>query len=168
MAKRKKIKKTLPLALSAAAIILGIVAIIMLFLPAVAIKDTDKTYTGLQIVFGHSEKLGGSIQIEIFKFSFMNLLTYILVLAGVIFSILGALGKLSKIASFVAAAAFIVAGVFFFLVPSLTIVNESASSVVAFFGGNIKENLVLAVGSIVGAITAIVAGAAQLLKVFIK
>ena len=83
----------------------------MMFLPAVGIKDTDTTYTGMQVAFGYTEVtklpiIGTEIKATIFNFSFMNMLTYILALVGVVFSILAALGKGSKFANFVAARAY--------------------------------------------------------------
>ena len=52
-------------------VLLGVIAVIMIFLPAIGVKDSETTYTGLQIVFGYSEKtvLGTA---EFFAFSFMN------------------------------------------------------------------------------------------------
>ena len=80
MAKRRK-RSSAGLVLGAVAILAGIAAAAMLFLPAVAVKDSETTYTGLQIAFGYSEKLPVIGEVEIFKFSFMNLLTYILAVA---------------------------------------------------------------------------------------
>ena len=160
MAKRRK-RSSAGLVLGAVAILAGIAAAAMLFLPAVAVKDSETTYTGLQIAFGYSEKLPVIGEVDIFKFSFMNLLTYILAVAG-------ALGRGGKLLSFIAAAAFIASGVFFLLSPSFCIINDTVSSVITLFGGNVAENLSLAVGSIVGAVAAFVAGAAQLIKVIAK
>ena len=103
MAKRKK--SNVGMMLSGLSVLLGLAAIIMLFLPAVAVKDTDTTYTGLQVTFGYSVDIPILGEAEIFKFSFMNLLAYILAAAGVVFAILSAMGKSGKFASFIAAAA---------------------------------------------------------------
>ena len=73
MAKRKS---SVGKPLSFVAAVLGLVAVVMLFLPAIGIKDTDTTYTGLQITFGYQESLLG-FEYTVFDFSFMNLLTYI-------------------------------------------------------------------------------------------
>ena len=167
MAKRRK-RSSAGLVLGAVAILAGIAAAAMLFLPAVAVKDSETTYTGLQIALGYSEKLPVIGAVAIFKFSFMNLLTYILAVAGVLFAVAGALGRGGKLLSFIAAAAFIASGVFFLLSPSFCIINDTVSSVITLFGGNVAENLSLAVGSIVGAVAAFVAGAAQLIKVIAK
>ena len=154
MAKRKK--SNVGMILSGLSVLLGLAAIIMLFLPAVAGKITGTTYTGLQITFGYTTE--GLLSIEVFKFSFMNLLTYILAAVGVVFAILSAMGRSGKFASFIAAAAFIVSGVFFILAPSFLIgISE-----------NMEEAYELAVGGIIGAVCAFLAGALSLFKSFAK
>ncbi len=154
MAKRKK--SNVGMILSGLSVLLGLAAIVMLFLPAVAGKITGTTYTGLQITFGYTTE--GLLSIEVFKFSFMNLLTYILAAAGVVFAILSAMGRSGKFASFIAAAAFIVSGVFFILAPSFLIgISE-----------NMEEAYELAVGGIIGAVCAFLAGLLSLFKSFAK
>lgn len=167
MAKKKKQQNNyLPL-LSA---LLGIVAVVMIFLPAIAIKDSDTTYTGLQVAFGYSPEVLGK-KVEYFGFSFMNLLTYILVAVGVVFTVLGMFGKGSKFASFISAVAFIVAGVFFFLTVSYSVPNENLEKVVSGIGSlfgesaSLKDSLTLAVGSIIGGICSALAGLVSLVKV---
>ena len=121
MVKRKK-NKTVMLAISAVAVILAIVAIVMMFVPSVGVKDSDTTFKGMDATFGYQ----GTVPVigtkyTVFEFSIMNLISYILVAGGLVFTILGALGKGSKFAGFIAAGAFIVAGVFFFLMPQYTV-----------------------------------------------
>lgn len=164
MAKRKKKQQTSRM-VSLIATILGIVAIAMIFLPNVAVKDFDATYTGLNIVFGYTEKtvLG---TIEVFRFSFMNLLVYLLAAAGIVFAVMGLNG--GKLSNFISAGAFIACGILFFILPSFCLVNESATKFVSWIGGDITEALELAYGAIIGAIAALLAGLAQLYKVFVK
>lgn len=146
--KRKKNAKIF----SGAAILLGLVALVMLFLPNVAIKDTDTTYTGLQMAFGYSETVPViGTKVKIFDFSFMNLLVYILAAGGIVISIIFANG--GKLFTLIAAAAFIASGVMFFPSPSFC---------AYLLGSDVLE---LAWGAIVGAVAALIAGAAQLLKV---
>lgn len=152
MAKRKNKKQTSRM-ISLIATLLGIVAIAMIFLPNVANKVTDATYTGLQIAFGYSKK-----SVTIFEFSFLNLLVYLLAAAGVVFSVLGLNG--GKLSNFIAAAAFIACGVLFFFSPSFC-----GGSLIS---GNITDALELAYGAIIGVIAALLAGAAQLFKVLVK
>lgn len=153
--------------------LLGIAAIVMIFLPAIGIKDSDTTYTGIQVVFGYTAKtmLGDVVHLN---FSFMNLLTYILVAGGVVFTVLGMLGKGSKFASFISAVAFIVAGVFFFLTVSYCVPNEGLENIIKGLGSllgqssSIKDSLTLAAGSIIGGILSILAGLCSLAKVLLK
>lgn len=147
MGKRKN-KNNASLALTALSVLGGLAAIIMLFLPAVAIKDGKTTYTGLQVVFGYTNDL----RLEVFGFSFMNLLPYLLALGGLVFSALGAAGRGSKLGAIIAAAAFIAAGVFFIM--SNTFCDY-------LFG---KDVLAIAYGAIVAAVASFVAGACQLFK----
>lgn len=167
MVKRKK-NKTVMLAISAVAVILGIVAIVMLFVPSVGIKNANtailkkSVFTGMEVTFGYQAVLG--LTITVFEFSIMNLISYILVAGGVVFTILGALGRGSKFAGFIAAGAFIVAGVFFFLMPQYTVINSEATR----YLGNLNENLKLGAGAIVSAVCSLVAGAAQLYRVLFR
>ena len=147
-------------------VLLGIAAIVMLFLPAIAInaQDGTVTYTGLQLAFGYSEtpiKFGSySATIVYFNFSFMNLLTYILVILGIVFTVLGAMGKGGSFASFIAALVFIVGGVFFFMQTSLCIPGD----ILAY----IKDSFVLGVGAIIGGIASILAGICSLAKIVLS
>ena len=145
MGKRKN-KKNASLALTALSVLGGLVAVIMLFLPAVEFKGI--TYTGLQVSFGYTNE---TFRTEVFGFSFMNLLPYLLALGGLVFSALGAAGRGSKLGAIIAAAAFIAAGVFF-------IMTNTFCDTVG------KEFLELAYGAIVAAVASFVAGACQLFK----
>lgn len=162
MAKRKN--KTLNLAINAISALLGVVAIVMLFVASIGINDTDTTYTGLQVTFGYDASIPVIGKVTVFEFSIMNLVSYILVAIGVLFTALGAMGKGSRFASFIAAGAFIVAGVFFFLMPTYTVINSTATK----YLGELNNNLCLAAGAIVSAVCAIIAGAAQLCRVLFK
>ena len=164
MAKRKS---SVGKPLSFVAAVLGLVAVVMLFLPAIGIKDTDTTYTGLQITFGYKESLLG-FEYTVFDFSFMNLLTYILAVVGIVFSVLSAMGKGSKFAAFIAAAAFAISGVFFFLSGSYTLPNEDASKIISFVGGDIKDALTLAYGAIIGGVASLLAAVCNLGKIVLK
>lgn len=156
---KKKSKKQISSIVSLISAALGIVALVMIFLPAIGVKDTETTYTGLQIVFGYKEKPFMS-EVTVFEFSFMNLLTYLLVIAGVVFTVLGLLGKGSKFATFIAAICFLVGGIFFFFQLQFCIPNTTVSNVTSLFGGNIKEIGSLGAGSIIGGICSILAAIA--------
>ena len=159
MAKKKM--KIAPL-MSALATLLGLVAVIMLFVPVLGVKDVDTTYTGLKVVFGYKEKVAIIGDVTVFNFSFMNLLTYILALAGTVLSLLNLLAKKpNKLFSLLAMVAFVVSAVFFFCTVSFTSVNEDASKIFDLFGGDIKELFKLGVGAIVGGVLSILAALAS-------
>lgn len=164
MAKKAQ-KKQLDMIINFVVTLLGIAAIVMMFLPNIGIKDTDYTFTGFEIAFGCKRTV--LVEFDAFNFSFMNLLTLILAAVGVVFTILGALGKGSKFAAFIAAGAFIVAGVFFFLSISFCIPNEDIKRIISV-AGDYKNYLVLCVGAIIGGVVSLLAGIAQLGRVFLK
>lgn len=171
MAKKKK--NNFGAIASILAVLLGLVAIVMIFLPSIGIKDSETTYKGLQVVFGYKEQtlLG---EAEIFGFSFMNLLTYILAGAGVVFAILGYLGKGSKFASFIALCAFAVSAVFFFMQVAFCVPNKGLEDAVSGLGSlfgkdaSVKDSLTLAVGSIISAICCILSALAMAYKILTK
>ncbi len=147
-----------------AAVVLAVVAIIMMFVPAIAFKDhPEDTYTGLQIIFGYTESYPGGLSMEVFKFSFMNLLTYILFLAGVVILVLNMFGKSGKFGSFIALGCFVVAAVFSFcalgfIVPAADVVKEFIE----------EGKLVLAAGPIVAGIMGILSSGICAVKIFVK
>ena len=169
MAKRKKSSQLISL-ITVASCILGLVAVVMMFLPAIGIKETDKTYTGLQIAFGYKTQIPILGEAVVFNFSFMNLLTYILALAGTVVAVLGLVGKnfAGSLFRFIAAGCFIVSAVFFFLSLNFCLPNDSATQIITFIGGNIKESGTLAAGSIIGGVAAGLAGICELGAVFAK
>lgn len=166
MAKKMKISSLL----TALAAILGVVAIIMLFVPAIGLKDADGTYKGMNVVFGLKEKLPViGTEYTVLNFSFMNLLTYLLVLAGTVLSLLNVLAKKpSKLFSLIAAAAFLVAGIFFFCTLSFTSFNDDISKVISGLGGDIKSAFKLAAGSIVGGVLSILSAICAASPFFLK
>ena len=87
MAKRKNnsnVKKICSLV----AVVFGLIAIAMIFLPAINIFDKD--INGVKAVFGYSETTGTIIKVsrQILGLSIGNLITYILVVIGLVFSLL--------------------------------------------------------------------------------
>lgn len=162
MVRRKK-NKNVALAVSAIAVLLGVVAIVMMFVPSVGVKDSDTTYKGMEVTFGYQRTVS-LVKYTVFEFSIMNLISYILVAGGVVFTILGALGRGSKFAGFIAAGAFVVAGVFFFLMPQYTVINSEATR----YFGNLNDNLTLGAGAIVSAVCSLLAGAAQLYRILFR
>ena len=156
----KKIEKFIPLIAAA----LGVIAIIMFFLPAITIKVGDEVvnYNGWQAIFGFTETkdipVVGEKKFEYLAFSFMNLLTLILLAAGIVLCVLSFLGKGNKFFAFIAIACFIVAAVFFFLTVAFT----TAGAVYTLDGNlaqeKVKEAWKLGAGPIIGGILSILAG----------
>lgn len=149
------------------AAVLGVISFLMMFAPAIsytvdagAFKVTQ-SFTGAQIAFGYTEKsevLGQTIEAQIFKFSFMNFLPYLLTLAGIVFAVLSLFFKCKYIAP-VAAVCFLVAGVFFFCAVPFT--------VPAVEGGTM-EGYTLAAGAIVSGIFSILSAALCVVPIFVK
>ncbi len=138
-------------------IILGLVAFFMMFAPAIVNKDVaELSYTGTQITFG-LKRTAGALSVEIYKFSFMNLLPYILVLGGVVVTVLNIFGKASKFGAFIAIALYLVAGVFFFL--ALTFALPTTVS---------NEYFKLGAGPIVSGIFSILAALVSTVPFFVK
>lgn len=166
MAKKKSSKKSFNLGkiLYLVAAVLGIVALVMMFVETVKVPDTDlgilgtvehEGYSGLKVAFGHKED-----DVAILKFSFMGLLPYLLVVAGVVITIVNMLAKKSnKILDFVSAVALVVAGVLFFIMPSFMVFADNiVAKVVA------EADFKIVTGAIVSAISSIAAGAVVLVK----
>jgi len=95
-------------------IFLGVLASLMIFFPALVLKDSETSYTGIQIAFGHEfVNLGGfaSGQIEM---SFLNILAYLLPLCGALLMLV------FKKGSFLTTIVFLAATVMLFLIPEMT------------------------------------------------
>lgn len=152
--------KQLKLIFMCCELLLALVAIFMIFIPALGVKNSDTTYSGLNVVFGYKIE---DTNTYLFTFSFMNLLTYILVIAAIVLIILKYIVKKGKILNIVIFALLVVAGIFFFLTKAFTAINETAvktanliNAISAFLGGNANANakdaFVIAAGPIVSGI----------------
>ncbi|MBQ8405447.1 MAG: hypothetical protein IJX09_02240 [Clostridia bacterium] len=168
----KKIERFIPVIAAA----LGVIAIIMFFLPAITIKVGDEVvnYNGWQAIFGLTEKkdvLGSEVTLEYLTFSFMNLLTLILVAAGIVLCVLSFLGKGNKFFAFIAIACFIVAGVFFFLTVQFAFAGSAyATNLLGqeLSQAEAKKGWALGAGPIVGGILSILAGLVVSVPVVVK
>lgn len=147
-----------------AAALLAVVAICMMFVPAAVVTDTKITYTGLQLTFGYSEDtiLG---TVSILDFSFLNFLPYILALAGIVFNVLTALGKLGKIAPIVATVCYLAAGILFFLATTMCAPHTGDSKDLA---DAFRETLSLGAGAIVAGVLSILAALSSAVAVIKK
>lgn len=161
MAKMTRKARSINKFLSLISAVLAIVAVVMIFLPQ--ITDGNTTYNGLVIAFGKEE--GGVFKYKV-NFSFLNLLTYLLVVIGLAIIVLKFLGiTKGKLPLLVAALALIAGGVLFFFAPQFSTMTLSAG------GGQLGISSTstfadlgyeLAYGAITGGVTAIVAGLAAL------
>lgn len=149
-----KKKNQIPFYLSVASIALAAIAIVMIFLPAIVAEEMDTTYTGLQVVFGYSDKIVGQ-EVDVWKFSFMNFLTYAALIAGLVLSVLNLKGG-NKLFGLIATACFVVAAVFFFSTVGFTV---PASDYID--SEDLKEFFTLGAGPIIGAICSILAAGAS-------
>ena len=158
-------KKYLGKILTCVGALLALVAFFMMFAPAATRELLGKSYTlsGTDVAFGYEDSgvklLGASA----------NIATYILLLAGIACAVLALLGKGGKIVRIVSAACFVVAGVFFFCSIAFASFYPNLDS------GKIKDGLVeelkkqlsLGAGSIVGGILSILAAVTVAVPLFI-
>ncbi|MBQ8451835.1 MAG: hypothetical protein IJ538_03565 [Clostridia bacterium] len=146
--------------LECTAVLLGIVAVCMIFVHSLTVNlalGATAEYTGLQATFGYTAK-GTLVDVVHFSFSFMNLLSYLLVLAAVVLVVLRLANVVkAKAVDWIAVILFVVAGVLFFLMPQLA-VSE-------LYNGVTKT---LAVGAILSAVFSLVAGALVCVKAVLK
>ena len=177
MAKKKSSKKLLGSILSGVTILFAIVAFCMIFVKSVKVMSGEVlSFTGAQTVFGYTwkkEVLGTTLSAKILDFSFMNLLPYLLLIAGILFAALGYAGKIGFLMNILATAAFVVAAVFFFLAPQFVVVAESGSSIVDSAVNSIVSALkddgaTVAIGGILAGVFSAIAAFCSGLKIFVK
>ncbi len=146
------------------AVALGFIAIIMSFLPAIAVKDTDTTYNAWQVMFGYTETtklLGSEVKTKVLEFSFLNLLAYLFIIGGVVLVALNAFTKkANKFFVFIACALFILAAVLVFMTVNLTVLPENAQKVLDMANKSHGDVYSLGVGAIIAGICSILAGCA--------
>lgn len=148
------------------AILLALAAIGFMFAPAIVYGtgDDPTTYTAFQTMFGYTSKSGDRIVVTRtwLDFSFMNLLTLILIAAGIVLSIMKMLmGGKSKLFTLITTACFIVAGVFLFMTVTFTVPHVSDNAAERL-GDLSKSNMTLGWGAIVAAICSLIAGSCKL------
>lgn len=103
-------------------IVLGFIATLMILFPALNTSDSNGSYLGSQVVFGHEFiSLGGFGSGEI-QFSFLNLIAYLLP------AIAAVLLLFSKINQLVSTIIFLVAAIMLFLVTEFTVVTVTILS----------------------------------------
>ncbi len=148
-------------------VVLAFASIAMMFLPAV--KWGEDSYNGLKVIFGYTQvnsaDLGwlGTLTNEtgIFSFSFINLLTYILVLLVAVLAVVAIMKGNKKVLLGVALFA-IVAGVFFLLTNNFIVLHEDITKLLDAAKKTYDGKL--AVGPIVGACCMFVSAIAAVAK----
>ena len=163
-------KKHLNKILIGVSLLFAAVAIILLVAPGITLKSeyealtamgVEKSYSMANITFGHSMEVAEGISVEIFKFSFPNLLTYILIAGGMVSAVLALLGKGGKIVSFVAAGLFLVGGVLYLCAGKLLVLAGEDSGMYT-----------IGIGSILGGVFSILAACSAactaILPMFLK
>ena len=114
MSKKSKLKYYIP---GAIALIFGIAAFCMMFLPAITFTAGNTTtdgYTGAQLAFGYKETYAGQ-EVTILNFNFVALLAFLLPLAGGVIALITKNGFISKILS---TACFVAGAVLLFCIVS--------------------------------------------------
>jgi len=107
-------------------VIIGILASLMIILPVLVLKDSETSYTGLQVAFGYEfTNLGSWLSGEI-AFNPMVLLAFVLPLAGSLTL------TFSKRGYLISTIVFAVAAIIIFLIPEFTKVTVTVL-------GNVNE-----------------------------
>ncbi len=170
---KKNLKYFIP---GAIALVLGIVAFCMMFLPAVkftfeTIGFSEDGWTGAQIAFGYKESVLGQ-EFTILNFNFIALLAFLLPIVGGILALLFKNGLITKI---VTTACFVVSAVLMFSMAAISgmgrvtleegnFVSDTVNSILQGIYDAVDETKSLAVGPIVGGIVSIVGAVACFFK----
>lgn len=162
MAKKKKVMYYIPGAL---ALLVGIAAFCMMFLPAItynAAESSSDGWTGAQLIFGYKETIL-SQEITVLNFNFVALLAYFLPLIGGLLALISKNGFLTKI---ITTACFVVSAVLLFTIVAysglgrVNVENEGLGSLVApiinAIYDAIDETKGLGIGAIIGGILSVV------------
>lgn len=141
---------------------LGLVAVVMLFLPFIGYSKEGFGITVSEWANGFTVVFGGDLgELEYFGFSFMNLLTVLLLLAGVALSVFAAL-KGNKMMAYGATACLLLAGIFFFCGNSFWVfasenLKDLDDKVVDALYEDTRKVFDLGVGAIIAGICSILA-----------
>ena len=134
--------------------------ILYMFLDAIKASGLlgDVSYSGLQVMFGKSDKTGLGTVVYL-KFSFLLFLGFIFAIAGLVITILPMAGVKFKVFPIIAICCFVVAALFAFL---------SKTCAVAGNGDMGMDGFNLAAGAILGGIFYICAGVTSALPIVLK
>lgn len=164
MAKRKKKSIGRGLILSGAAVLFALAAVCMMFVDSIDYAPGETvlaSFTGLQVAFGYSTE-GALLKMKVLEFSFMNLLPYLLALAGGVLVLLNALGKSKFLINVISLGLFVAAAIFFFTAPAYVITASEAVNTYA------KDGFTLAIGSILSGVFSAIAAFCVAAKILVK
>ncbi len=163
---KKKSKKNLKY-LDLGIVALAVIALIMIFLPAVGAEED--AWNGLKVVFGYKEEtkiLTSTVTTEILGFSFMNLLTYIFVILAAVCAGMNFKKKGNKLL-LLSVLFSLLAGAFFLLTKNFVVLNDSLVKVYEALGTTFAKEAELGAGPIIGAICMFLAAIVGGAKVFL-
>lgn len=150
MAKKsaKKISISVDKLVYCVAAVLGLAALLLIFAPAASLEYSlfSGTFKGTELVFGVEDA---------FVFSFLNLLTYLLLLGGIVMLVLKLVGAKSKLFDLLGAGLLIAAGVMFFLVAAFALPIKNSLCEAVYQYGTVH----LLVGPILAAVFSLLSGA---------
>lgn len=169
---KKNLKYFIP---GAIALVLGIVAFCMMFLPAITFNDGNSSsdgWTGAQIAFGYKESVPIIGDVVVLNFNFLVFLAFLLPLVGGILALLFKNGLITKI---VTTACFVVSAVLLFSIVGLSgigrvsleegnIINETVNAFLNELYKAIDSTKGMGIGAILGAIFSIIGAAACFFK----
>lgn len=167
MAKSKKgIMSLLPVIAAG----LGLIALITIFMPAIAMKEAVRgaePINGLKAAFGYSEKFGNA-SVKVLNFSFMNTLAYLLVLVGAGLSALTYFKGENKLFTLIAAGCFVVATILFFCFVPFAGWLEETKDLWQAMKKSPADFYKLEIGPILGAICSLLAAGASAVSIVKK
>jgi hypothetical protein len=167
MASKKK-GLSLKLLLSACAALLAVVTLILLVAPGMSPKNDIAENISLSVMaFGNKDKL--------LAFSFLVLLPYILLLAGIVLNIVSLLGKGGKLLPFIAAVCYVGAAVLFFIVMQTYCVyvpealkDEARELYIKTIKKGFEETYTLGLGAIFSGVLSALCAVFSAVSVFVK
>jgi hypothetical protein len=165
MAKRKN--HTLAQLLPIISVVVGILSIVMMFLPAISVKETKTTYTGWQTAFGYTEEslFGEAI---IFNFSLLLFIGFIVLVAGVVISIFNIVTPKSNGFMWLAVGCFVLAMVCWFLQIQFLSVGDGFTLSGLLNPDIAKEYMQLGVGAVLGGITSAISAVVLAVSILMK
>ncbi len=156
MAKKKNnLLKTINKFTGIVLLAITVIVIVMGFLPNVVYTSLGKStsYSGFNAMFGWA-KGDGNFSVAFTSFSFMNMLAYLLPIAGLVLALV--FGN-SKLLALIPIACYIVGAVFLFLVPSFIVYTDVGGGLTALITVSLGYGAIIAgIMSIIGALWLII------------